>query len=589
MAYGVEDRANPAVIGWTRIGTGLAQGIALWALTEVVEGKAGFSANPVLLGAIEAVVLFTPFVVLAGLADLRRRTLIVWAAAAAVILAGLGVHDIARQAAGTDPRWIAGTTLVFLAAGLFIAHHLVAGADADRRPVARFATYFDLAWKHGVQLAMSAGFVGVFWIVLFLGGALFKLIGITLIADVIDKPWFAFPATGTMFAAAVQLTDVRHGLIRGIRTVALTLLSWLLPVLVVLVGAFMASLPFTGLEPLWKTKSAAAILLSAAAIMVILINAAYQDGEPDEPTPLALRWAARAGGLLLVPLIAVAGYAVWLRVGQYGLTPDRIIATACVIAGVCYAVGYSLAAVLPGPWMKPLEITNIVTAVVVVGLILALFSPLADPARLSVNDQMARIADGRLKADEIDYLFLRFRADRYGLVALKTLKAKGGEVGKRADEALAWRDERSADPKVPAVKPGALEAAIRPSPKGDALPTDFWSMDAKDRDNLEMFCVRTGPDENEHCEATQIDLDGDGLREVIVTTFRDTYVFARKSDGKWAIRGELVGCEVRKNLRAGRYKLLPSPAWRALEMDGHRVVLVENYETCSGDLAESVR
>lgn len=589
MAYGMDDRTNPSVIGWARIATGLAQGVALWALTEIIDGKAGFTANHVLLGAIEAVAMFAPFVVLGGLADMRRRTLVLWGVAAAIALAALGAHDIGRRVVEKGPQWLAPETMAFLAAGLFIAHHLVAGADADRKLIARFATYFDLAWKHGVQLAMSAGFVGVFWIVLFLGGALFKLIGITLIADIIEKPWFALPATGTMFAIAVQLTDVRHGLIRGIRTMALTLLSWLLPVLVLLAGAFMASLPFTGLEPLWKTKSAAAILLSAAAVMIILINAAYQDGEPDEATPLVLRWAARIGGLLLVPLVAVAGYAVWLRIGQYGLTPDRIIATACVIAGVCYAVGYSVAAVLPGAWMKLLELTNIVTAIVVVGLILALFSPLADPARLSVGDQMARLADGRLKPEKVDYLFLRFHAERYGVAALKTLTAKGGDAGRRAAEALAWRDERSANPETPAVKPGALEAAIRPSPKEDALPADFWAMGAEDRDDLEMVCVRTGPDENEPCEAVQIDLNSDGLREIVVTTVRDTYVFARKADGKWAIRGELVGCEVRKNLRAGRYKLLPSPAWRSLEMDGHRVVLVENYETCSGDLAESVR
>lgn len=581
MAYGVEDRANPAVIGWTRIGTGLAQGIALWALTEVVEGKAGFSTNPVLLGAIEAVVLFTPFVVLAGLADLRRRTLIVWAAAAAVILAGLGAHDIARQAAGTDPRWIAGTTLVFLAAGLFIAHHLVAGADADRRPVARFATYFDLAWKHGVQLAMSAGFVGVFWIVLFLGGALFKLIGITLIADVIDKPWFAFPATGTMFAAAVQLTDVRHGLIRGIRTVALTLLSWLLPVLVVLVGAFMASLPFTGLEPLWKTKSAAAILLSAAAIMVILINAAYQGGEPDEPTPLALRWAARAGGLLLVPLIAVAGYAIWLRVGQYGLTPDRIIATACIVAGVCYAVGYSLAAMLPGPWMKPLEITNIVTAVIVVGLILAIFSPLADPARLSVNDQMARIAAGKIAPDKVDYRFLRFESQRYGLEALKTLKAKGGEVGKRAGEALSTSDRsRLAGPLLAEVSP--VQVAV--APKGKVLPSGFLALRGAERDGGLSNCL----DKSKPCRAVMLDLNDDGVDEVVLDVSYALIVSTADASGTWRQVGQFSRTcpDLDASLRDGRVGVAPS-RWRDLEINGHVIALNRDEQGCVAPAAGS--
>ncbi|MFZ4606367.1 MAG: DUF4153 domain-containing protein [Caulobacter sp.] len=575
MAYGMDDRASGPMVGWTRIGTGLAQGLALWALTEIIDGKAGFSANPVLLGALEAVAVFAPFVVLAGLADMRRRTLVLWGVAAAVVLAALGAHDIGRRVAQTGAQWLAPETLAFLAAALFIAHHLVAGADADRKPIARFATYFDLAWKHGVQLAMSAGFVGVFWIVLFLGGALFKLIGITLIADVIDKPWFAFPATGTMFAAAVQLTDVRHGLIRGIRTVALTLLSWLLPVLVVLVGAFMASLPFTGLEPLWKTKSAAAILLSAAAIMVILINAAYQDGEPDEPTPLVLRWAARAGGLLLVPLIAVAAYAVWLRVGQYGLTPDRIIATACVVAGVCYAVGYSVAALLPGPWMKPLEITNIVTAVVVVGLILALFSPLADPARLSVNDQMARIAAGRLAPDKVDYRFLRFESERYGVAALKTLKAKGGEVGKRAGEALALDDrwarvspsERPEGPKTVTVWP-----------RDRSLPKAFLERRWLDDSMPEPRCNTT----DDKCEATFADLNSDGREEILFAFRGSLAVFDEVKPGEWSLvaRSDSMNC-YGDGVAVGEGKVTTLPApWPDLSINGRRVPLAREPQGC---------
>lgn len=566
MAYGLDDRASGTAVGWARIGTGLAQGLALWALTEIIDGKAGLTANHVLLGALEAVAVFAPFVVLAGLADMRRRTLALWGVAVAIVLAGLGAHDIGRRVAQTGAQWLAPETMVFLAAALFIAHHLVAGADADRRPVARFATYFDLAWKHGVQLALSVGFVGVFWIVLFLGGALFKLIGITLIADVIDKPWFAFPATGTMFAAAVQLTDVRHGLIRGIRTVALTLLSWLLPVLVVLVGAFMASLPFTGLEPLWKTKSAAAILLSAAAIMVILINAAYQDGEPDEATPLVLRWAARIGALLLVPLVAVAAYAVWLRVGQYGLTPDRIIATACVIAGVCYAIGYSVAAGLPGAWMKPLEITNIVTAVVVVGLILALFSPLADPARLSVNDQMARIAAGKIAPDKVDYAFLRFESQRYGQDALKALGARGGEVGKRARDALAQTNRSEEAPK-PDLAPANL-SGVTVWPKGKVLPPSFLATKWP-TDDTAPSCA-DGPTS---CQVIVLDLDRDGRDDVLVVqAFPRVDVFAQDDGGRWAHAGAVRtgGCKgVGPAIVAGRYQTMPH-RWPDLLIDGKR-------------------
>lgn len=589
MAYGMDDEGQTRTIGLARIGTGLVQGVALWALTEAADNQVWPATNGVLFGVLAAVVLFTPFVVLGGLADMRRRTLVVWTLAAAAGLAALGAHDIDRRAAHEVVEWISGQAMVFLAAVLFITHHLVSAADSDRKLIARFPTYFDQAWKHGVQLVMSAGFVGVFWLVLFLGAALFKLIGIEFVEELTRKSWFAIPATTTMFAAAVQLTDVRHGLIRGIRTVALTLLSWLLPVLVFLTGAFMLALPFTGLEPLWKTRSAAAILLSAAAVMIVLINAAYQDGEPDTPTPFILRWAGRIGGLLLLPLVGVAAYALGLRIGQYGLTPDRIIAAACVVAGVFYAVGYSLAAVLPGVWMKRLETANVVTAVVTVGLILALFSPLADPARLSVDSQMARIADGRLKPDKVDYRFLRFQSERYGVAALQTLKKEGGEVGKRATEALAWESEREAE--GPPAETVNLTQAIKVWPAGAVLPVDFLTMAAADKARLQADCGTENADINGACNAILADVDGDGANEVLVIQAGDADVFA-KGPAEWSKVGAFVptGCAgYPEALREGRSKLVPSRPWRDLEINGERVPMQETYRNCAERKAPAPR
>ena len=53
----------------------------------------------------------------------------------------------------------------------------------------------------------------------------------------------------------------------------------------------------------------------------------------EETAALALREA----GVLLAPMIVLAAYALWLRIGQYGLTPDRVVAVACVVAGLVYA------------------------------------------------------------------------------------------------------------------------------------------------------------------------------------------------------------------------------------------------------------
>ena len=128
-------------------------------------------------------------------------------------------------------------------------------------------------------------------------------------------------------------------------------------------GGFLAALPFTGMEGLWRTGSATALVLAAAGALVILINTAYQDGEPDNRPPAVLRLAVRVASVLLTPLIAIAVWGLSLRIGQYGLTPDRIIASACALLGAVYAGGYGFAALSPlwrgGDWMKPLERTNV--------------------------------------------------------------------------------------------------------------------------------------------------------------------------------------------------------------------------------------
>lgn len=564
-----QDHAAPSRrIGAARLAIGLVAGLAVWGLQEAADQKVWPATTPPLTGALAMTVLAASFVLVGGLAALRVRTLAIWTSIVAVVYALLGWHDLTRGFADVQQPWPSPGLMAFGAAGLFIAHHLVAGADADRKVIARYPRYFDLAWKHGVQLALSAAFVGVFWIVLFLGGALFDLIGIDFVNDLLRKEWFAIPATAPMFAAAVHLTDIRVSLIRGIRTVALTLLSWLLPVLTLLGAAFLLALPFTGLEPLWKTRSAAGILLSSAAVLIVLINAAWQDGEPDGVAPLVLRLSTRLAAGLLGPLVGLAAYALWLRIGQYGLTPDRIAGAAACLVGAAYAVGYIAAAVRPGRWMRLIAPTNVTAAFLTLGVLLAIFTPLADPARLSVDSQMARLAEGKVTAARFDYDFLRWQSGRYGREALQMLARRGGEAGRRAKAALAdadrWErpDQRDvADADVTVVWPA-----------GRSLPPGFldqaWAAEER----------RLCPVNEGRCEAVLIDLNRDGVDEVLVVTGLRGWLHARDAAGGWRpVREVWLNAAgdndaVRDHLRQGR--IAPAaPEWPDLSIGGRRYPL----------------
>ncbi|MGR4864918.1 DUF4153 domain-containing protein [Caulobacter sp. LARHSG274] len=555
-----------------RLATGLIQGLLLYGLYQADQSKVWPATQRELYGALLLVVLFTPFVVLAGVSALRWRTLAVWKGVVAPVAAGLGAYGVwsgdpaARGVDALGPQ-----TFFAVAALVFIGHHLVEPADLERRRIARYEAYFDLTWKHGVQGALSLGFTGAFWLLLFLAAALFKLIGVDAIDKLIKHEWFSFPATTVMFAAAVQLTDVRANLVRGVRTVALTLLAWLLPLMALIAAAFLLTLPFTGLEPLWKTKSATAILLVADAFLILLANAAYQDG--TETTAAVLRWAARLAGVLLLPITVLAAYGLSLRIGQYGLSPDRVIAAACVLVAAGYAVGYAVAAVRPGPWMKALEATNIAMAFVVIAVLLALFTPVADPRRLSVGDQVARLERGEVKAEAFDYQFLRFDAGRIGRNALDRLKTNSNaEIAKRAKRTAAQTGRfYDVDPDHPAPPP-----QITFHPNGAQRPSGFPGP-VKDFPNFEG-CLANGA----VCDGRLLDVTGDGRPEVLLSSGRMIEVWGDNADGSWGKLGSFQPCggfDARAAIRDGKLSTAV-PRVQDLVSPGDRMSFVEDTIPC---------
>jgi hypothetical protein len=550
------ERREIAVI---RLGIGLAQGLALYLLMRATEGEASWSRlNPELFAPAVLVALFLPAVLLSGVGKLRWPVYAGWSLVAAGLLALLAWHDVARQAGAT--REATFPVFVFGAAALFIAHHLVLPADRARRLIAPFPAYFDAAWTSGVQLALSLGFAGAFWGLLLLGAELFRVIGLPFLGELMRQGWFALPATGLAFAAAVQLTDDRDSLIRGVRTVALTLLSWLLLVLTGLIAAFLAALPFTGLDGLWSTGRATSLVLAAAAGLIILINAAYQDGRADPPRVLQV--AARIAALLLTPLMVIAAWGLWLRTGPYGLTPDRLIAMACVLVGAAHAAGYAWAALStlrPGRrWMQPLERTNLAGAVLALLVIVALFTPLADPARLSVIHQVWRLETGRTSPETFDYAFLRFDSGRAGVAALERLaRSADARISRPATLMLGLAEP--APPETVEVIP-RFDPVVAGAPLPEGLATPILPGDPR------YACLGVG-----ECVAVGRDLDGDGREEALIATASTLYLMTRADDGAWRPAGSYAApcgagpqADLRETLRRGELRPDPAPQWPAL-------------------------
>jgi len=558
-------------LGISRLIAGGLQGIVLYLLYLSTDTTSWPSTNPYWMAPLLMVWVFVPLLFLQAVGTMRTRTLAIWTVAATVLLAGLAWYDIWRQWDGSAAAARASLSfglIFFSAIGLFIAHCLIVAGDIDRQYIAKYATYFEASWKLGAQIALAFAFVAVFWGVLWLGAILFTLIDLTFIETLIEKSWFAIPATTMAVAAAIHLTDVRSRLVGDIRAIVISLLSWLLPLMTIMAIGFVVSLPFTGLTSLWATHSAAAILLAAAATLVVLVNATYQNGAPPHPLPFVLRYSELAAGFVLVPIAALATYALSLRIAQFGLTVERIATAACVVLALGYAIGYATAGVTSlreGAWMQRIEAINIAAAFAVLAMLLFLFSPLGDPARLSVDSQLERLKNGTVPVGEFDYDYLKTDGGRYGREALNGLAsgqfgAQSELIHKLAKAALAGFGNLAArQAGVDITRNVTVYPPSRELPR--SLTAQDWS-----RITGAPACLTT-PDSK--CDAFYADLDGDGTDELILTTGSDASfagtILQKGADQQWKPVGNINGhcAGMLTALKKGDATVVPSASlWR---------------------------
>ena len=510
------------------------------------------------------------FIWWANAGTMRRLSLLLWGLAASALIAGLAVHQAVSNTERTLYAFSAAVAWLILPL-LFVGNGLVSAADRSGRLIAPYATYFDQAWKHGVQLGLSLLFTGLFWAILWLGAALLHMIGFDWFEDLLKKDWFALPACGAAMACAMQLGDAQDKLLSHVRAVVLSVLSWLLPVIAAIGLLFLGSLCISGLEPLWKTRAATTTLLGACVAFVLLINAAYQQGDGERPVNIVLKWAARSAAILLLIFAGLAAYSLWLRVDEYGLTPERVLAGVGVIIALPFGFGYAAAAVWPGRWLARVESINIAMAFIKVVVFLGLLTPIGDPARLSTDNQVARLQSGRTPLAQFDWRLLRFQTGRYGATALSSLTKSGktADIRVAAAKAAALTDSdrwEAPQPFVPA-QPNDMKKLKVVYPAGTSLPATFTADDLSRRDLLD--CVRA---ENATCTAAVIDLDGDGTAEILVLKANGMTTFTYET-GVWRATREditFMNDDDVKAFNAGKITTKPH-RWRDLIVGGKNV------------------
>ena len=350
-------------------------------------------------GAVAGLVMMAalaPLLLLQGLGGMPRRTLLLWAAGAAVFLFGLGVYQHWRAAGDASPSGIALTAMA--GAILFIGQSLLL-AHGGRENV-RYRALYRASWGLTIQLMLCGLCAGALWMV-----------------------WRVFPITG--FAALAILTVAAALIMQFLDRLALRRIE--AGLVYILTGTLPFALVFSMLGILlWSLTHwlpPLAFSAAAAALIIVGINASYRDGEWRP------QWRRRlefAGALLLLPLVTLCALALQMRVAGFGFTDTRVMALALVLLLSAYALVYAGAALISlggGRAMERIETANLVMAFVVISVLTAMATPLADPVRLAVAEQSWRLSHGIVAPDKFDCRYLRKSGLRFGREALAHLPA----------------------------------------------------------------------------------------------------------------------------------------------------------------------
>ena len=343
-----------------------------------------------------------------------------------------------------------------------------------------YAEVHGHAWTNVVLWCACWAFTGIAFLLAWLLSALFALIGLHFLRELLEKSWFAAALAGAAFGGALGLLRERDRIVRLLQRVVTAVLAVLAPVLGGGLLLFLVALPFTGLGALWEaTKSTTPILLSCVIGALILANAVIGDGEDEEATNPVLRWGAMALGLAALPLCVIAAIATGLRISQYGFTPDRLWALVFVILATVYGVAYFVSLVLGrNRWAARVRPANLRIAFVVAAVALFLATPILSFNAISTADQVARLESGRITPDKFDWRALGFDFGDPGKAALKRLaRSKNAAIASRAKKAQAqtnrW-DVDEGDRQADAAE--ALTKRLRVLPGNVPVPQDLQDL-----------------------------------------------------------------------------------------------------------------
>ncbi|WP_129991718.1 DUF4153 domain-containing protein [Rahnella sp. CFA14(1/10)] len=434
--------------------------------------------------------------------------------------------------------------------------------------------------------------------VMALCAALFRLVGIEYFHELFfETPLFMYLVYGLLLGASIVICRTQPALINTTRHIIRFILKGLLPLVAFVALIFLFVLPFTGLSTLSQAWSAASLLTTMTLSILLLVNVVRETDSEVKPYPRAIRLLVNAA-ILLLPLYAIlALYATGLRVSQHGWTPERLRAVLLIVITLLASLCYSLSVIDKHPgWLPRITQLNKPLSVLVVILVIAANSPLLDPYRISVNNQIARLDKGKIQAKDVDLKWLRFDTGRRGNDALAALQQHPAftadprlltTVKNMMAQTSRWGSYNDKNAAELAKNYRVEEAKKRIQlAKGATSPDDAWW---KNLPQLEEYrnTLRDCLSLQGACIVNTLDLNNDRQKEVFLCNTLDApsvncRIYARQA-GKWTQAGELYLYEEKDKfalitaLRNGEVKPMQRK-WSDVQIDGKRRVIHYNHD-----------
>ncbi len=403
--------------------TGALSGLCLWAAFEAADRDwIGDYSSLILSGGV--LTLFGALLAMAGPLGLWR------ALPRALGLAGVagGLLWLTRlRYADTDDYFTSPIPALaaFVVATLPVPF-LIAAARTGWRD---YPALFLEAWSIGLRYAAALTFTGAVWLVIILSNEVLGIVGITLIERLLEDDLAPMVLTGAILGLGMA---VIHDLAEFLSPyLVLRLFRLFLPVVLGVMVVFLVALPFRGLDGLTGGLSPALLLLTMVAAGVALVSIAV-DQTDAEATQSPVQIRSAQGLALILPVFAgLALWAIWLRTGQHGWTPERVFVALIGGVGLGYGLVYA-AATLRGPgWMERIRQGNIRMVLVGIGLAALWLTPVLNAEKIAVDNQLARFADGRATAETLD-IYALGRWGKPGSDAMAKLALMAQDPGQEA-------------------------------------------------------------------------------------------------------------------------------------------------------------